>query len=108
MRRLYILVEGCSVPIVLTLPPTSIKGWETYRANLAVERQIPLDVLTEFSITQKQNGTGIKYSAVKFKALGVLGNDNRSQVKALGSGNTYNKSITGDDYNVQSTSAEPA
>ena len=101
MRRLYILVEGSNVPIIMTLPPTSIKIWEEYRANLAADRKTPGDVITEFSIGQKQkNAAGKEYSIIKLKAIGSLSTETRLTVKALGNGEVYNKDISGEDYNT--------
>lgn len=101
MRRLYILVEGSDMPIVMTLPPTSIKEWEKYKSSvLGVQRKSPQDVVTEFSITVKQNTAGIKYSVVQFKAVGAIGTETRLAVKALGQGESYSKELGGDDYNM--------
>ncbi|MCL2856171.1 MAG: hypothetical protein FWE19_00405 [Oscillospiraceae bacterium] len=103
MRRLYVLVEGSSIPIVMTMPPTSIRPWEAYKASLAVQRKAPQDVVTEFSLTTEKNAAGTAYSVVKFKAAGLLSTEARLTVKALGSGESYSKDLNGDDYNV----AEP-
>ena len=57
MRRLYILVEGSDIPVVMTLPPTSIAGWEKYKsAVLGVQRLTPKEVVTEFSLGVMVNG----------------------------------------------------
>lgn len=101
MRRLYILVEGSDMPIVMTLPPTSIAGWEKYKsAVLGVQRRSPQEVVTEFSLGVNTNAQGIKYSTVQFKAVGIIGNETRMAVKALGSGEVYDKTVSGEDYNT--------
>ena len=47
MRRLYVLVEGSVVPIILTIPPTSINNWERYKsAVLGVQMRSPKEVVT--------------------------------------------------------------
>jgi len=101
MRRLFILAEGSDMPIVLTLPPSSIAGWDKYKsAVLGVQRYSPQEVVTEFSLDTNTNTQGIKYSVVKFKAVGVVGNKQRTAIKALGMGEIYSKNIGEEDYNV--------
>jgi len=99
MRRLYILAEGCDMPIVMTLPPTSIAGWEEYKsAVLGVRRRSPGEVVTEFSLGTAANGNGIKYSVVKFKAVGLIGSEQRMTIKALGMGDVYDKNVGNEDF----------
>ena len=99
MRRLYVLVEGSVVPIILTLPPTSINGWEVYKsAVLGVQKYSPKDVVTEFTLGTAANEVGTKYSVVQFKAVGVIGVKVRETVKFLSDGETYNKKISAEDY----------
>jgi hypothetical protein len=101
MRRLFILAEDSDMPIVLTLPPTSIAGWDKYKsAVLGVQRYSPQEVVTEFSLDTNVNAQGIKYCVVKFKAVGVVGNKQRTAIKALGVGDIYSKNIGEEDYNV--------
>ena len=107
MRRLYILVEGSDIPIVMTLPPTSISAWEKYKsAVLGVQRYSPSDVITEFSLGVAVNGAGIKYSVVSFKAVGVLNMKDKETVKELASGETYDKVVVAEDYNTAPSDAE--
>jgi len=109
MRRLYIMVEGSDMPIVMTLPPTSIAGWEKYKsATLGVQRRSPQEVITEFSLTSQANSQGIKYSVAQFKAVGVVGNETRMAIKALGSGEVYDRSVGNDDYNTAGAPSEAA
>jgi len=101
MRRLFILAEDSDMPLVLTLPPSSIAGWDKYKsAVLGVQRYSPQEVVTEFSLDTNTNAQGIKYSVVKFKAVGVVGNKQRTAIKALGMGEIYNKNVGDEDYNV--------
>ena len=107
MRRLYILVEGSDMPIVMTLPPTSIASWEKYKsAILAVQRITPKEVVTEFTLGVEVNAAGTKYSAVMFKAIGVIGTETKDTVKLLSTGADYDKEVIADDYNTQKPAAE--
>lgn len=73
MHRLYIMTEGLPIPLVLSLPPTSLKAFQNYRlSTLAAKKLKPNEVVTEFSLTAQQSQSGQKYSVVKFKLLGKL------------------------------------
>ena len=110
MHRLYIMVEGMPIPLILSLPPTSLKGWQTYRlTTLATKRLKPSEVVTEFSLTSETSQSGQKYSVVKFKLLGRLAPEqaevarffsDQLHVAATGSG----LEISADDYNRADTS----
>ena len=98
MRRLYILADGCNIPLVMTLPPTSIRNWEDYRSTIAINRNVPSDVVTEFSLTSETSAQGKPYSIVKFKAVGALSNENRLAVKELSP--EQDLTIANDDYYI--------
>ena len=107
MRRLYILVEGSNIPIVMTLPPTSIAAWEKYKSVvLGVQRYTPYDVVTEFSLSTAVNGAGSKYSVVTFRAVGALNINDRNTVRGLANGDTYDKAVIAEDYNTIPIHAE--
>lgn len=73
MHRLYIITEGSPIPLMLSLPPTSLKAFQNYRlSTLAAKKLKPCEVVTEFSLSPQQSQSGQKYSVVKFKLLGKL------------------------------------
>lgn len=73
MHRLYIMVEGSAIPLILSLPPTSLKAFRNYRlSTLASKHLKPCEVVTEFSLAPQMSQSGQKYSVVKFKLLGKL------------------------------------
>ena len=96
MRRLYILADGCNIPLVMSVPPTSTSNWENYRSTLAVDRKVPSDVVTEFTLSQEKSGGGEPYSMVHFKAVGALNEATREAVKQLSP--KKDLAITDDDY----------
>ena len=110
MHRLYIMTPGVSVPLVLRLPPTGLKGVQTYLANTLAVRQLrPEEVLTEFSIAVTQNSDGIKYSVVKFKLLGKLEESDRAAAQVLADAMkraAANVGIDAEDYDRRA--AEPS
>jgi len=100
MRRLYILVESSVVPIVLTLPPTSIIKWETYKsAVLGVQMRSPKEVVTEFSLGAEVNDDGTEYAVVLFEVVGCICVKAQETIKLLGNGETYDK-VAAEDYNA--------
>ncbi len=103
MIRLYILTEGAPLPLLLALPPTSLKNWQNYRlATLAPRRLKASDVVTEFSLSPATNAAGIKYSVVKPKLLGRVSEEARTVVTMFASGiksAVSGDAVTGEDYN---------
>lgn len=73
MHRLYIMTEDMPIPLMLALPPTSLKAFQNYRLSaLAAKKLKPNEVVTEFSLVSQQSQSGQKYSVVKFRLLGKL------------------------------------
>ena len=73
MHRLYIMTEDSPIPLMLSLPPTSLKSFQNYRMSvLAAKKLKPNEVVTEFSLVPQQSQIGQKYSMVKFRLLGKL------------------------------------
>ena len=82
MHRLYIMTEGSPIPLMLSLPPTSLKAFQNYRlSTLAAKRLKPCEVVTEFSLTPQISQSGQKYSVVKFKLLGCLDDKEKEVAK---------------------------
>lgn len=73
MHRLYILVQGCPIPVTLTLPPTSLELWRSYALmDVAAAGLDVNEVVTEFSLTDMVNDAGQKYCIVNFKLVGKV------------------------------------
>lgn len=100
MHKLYIMTPGVAIPLVLCLPPTSLKNVQGYLLNvLAARRLKPWEVLTEFSIAVAQNANGVKYSTVKFKLLGQLNEDDRRAAEFFATGLKFVADVAAEDYN---------
>ena len=63
-RRMYLLREGEMLPIVLTVPSTSLKEFTKYVTRLVAKGQHANSVVTKFTLKRVQNSTGISYSQV--------------------------------------------
>lgn len=73
-RKVYIMLEDRDAPVVLTIPPTSIGGFDEYASSL-LNKGIPLQaVVTEFSQT-RVTGRGAAYAQVHVKAVQDLNSE---------------------------------
>ena len=107
MQKLYIMTEGLPVPLVLCLPPTSLKGYQNYcLSSLAMRRMKPEEVLTEFGLTVDQNSDGKKYSKVNFKLLGRLDEASRAAAGFFAAGLREAASVSAEDYNREEKRAD--
>lgn len=74
MHRIYILREGEAFPLLLTLPPTSIKNFADYLAKRVLAKgRRSFDVITKITLKKAVNSTGITYSQAVFSVAGLLG-----------------------------------
>ena len=110
MVRLYILREGEAFPLMLTLPPTSIRNWANYLAKRVLGRGLrPHQVVTKIGLKREQSRGGIAYSQATFKLVGVLPEDVQQRMAAYSQSIkrvTRGISITEDDYAVPGNASE--
>lgn len=71
-RRLYILMEGSVLPMLLDVPPTGIAAYDKYRLRLSQKGQSPARVMTRITLKKAKNANGIAYSTPAFEAVGVV------------------------------------
>lgn len=64
--RMVVLIDGYTMPLLMTLPPTSIKPWNVYASGLAQRKSAYFAVKTKFGLETKTNGGGIDYAVVTF------------------------------------------
>lgn len=73
MHRIYLLRQGEMFPLLLTLPPTSIKPFSNYIAKRIVGRgKRSYGVITKITLKREQNKNGIAYSQAQFSVAGEL------------------------------------
>lgn len=72
IRRLVILVDGWSQPALLTLPPTSIKAWDTFCSVQERNRSAYWAVRAVFKLEKQQTPSGDAYSTVAVTAAAKL------------------------------------
>lgn len=102
MHRLYILVEGCPIPVTLSLPPTSLELWRNYAVmDVAASGLDMSEVVTEFGLINETNDAGQKYSIVTFKMVGKV--DDKVKAFCVDAGNALEQAprlaIEADEYN---------
>ena len=102
MIRLYMMVEGSPIPIVLSLPPTSIEEWRNYRLGVLGPRQLkPYEVVTELSLTVKSNRAGDQYAIVKPRLIGRLSDADKANAAFFASGFQPQVVVDESDYNTE-------
>lgn len=73
MHRVYILRQGENLPLLLTLPPTSLKNISDYLGLRIVTKGMrSYGVVTKVTLKKAQNTGGINYSQAVFALAGKL------------------------------------
>ena len=104
LRRLIVPVEGWTMPAIMTLPPTSLKAFDTYASACArTKGGAYFTNWTKIELAQETNAAGIKYSLAKFSADRPLTETELSAV--IDVRHEYAElvrslNIGGDDYNT--------
>ena len=113
IHRLYISRNGNPVPLVVALPPTSLKSFKNYIAKkLLLKGRKCNQVITRITLKSAKSASNMKYSKAVFEKLGDL---NEEQLKASEAIGEFVKGIvaaetpiTTDDYNTSASSVEVA
>ena len=83
-HRVYILRQGNPVPMVLTLPPTSIKYIRDYIAKSIVLKGMRCyDVITKITLKKEKSADGIQYSRACFTFVDKLAAEQKAQTKEM-------------------------
>ncbi len=78
MHRIYILRSGEAFPLLLTLPPTSIKNFGDYVLKRVISKGYrTYEVITKITLKRAQNSTGISYSQAQFSLVAPLGTEEK-------------------------------
>lgn len=106
VHRVFVLRSGNPVPLLLTLPPTSLGSMRNYIAKkLLLQGMKSNQVITKITLKKEKSKSNMPYSKVVFEKVGML---NDEQLKSVESMHSAIKSleeaeavITSDDYNTQ-------
>lgn len=72
MRRIYLLRSGAGdlFPLIYTVPPTGLKAYDNYRAQVMIKYHGMMHgVVTRITLKKAQNGDGVAYSTPVFEAM---------------------------------------
>lgn len=84
MHRIYIVREGNPVPLIVTLPPTSIKSMRDYIGkSIVLKGMRSYDAVTKITLKKEKNATGINYSRAVFTFAGKLAPEKAAEAKAM-------------------------
>lgn len=82
LRRVYILRSGEILPLLITLPPTSIRNFSDYVSKRIVTKGMKTcDVVTRLTLAAEKSSTGIKYSKVQFAIARKLNDEEKSSMR---------------------------
>lgn len=84
MHRVYLLTSSSPLPVMLTLPPTSLKNLNTYLVKQVLSKGLrSWQVLTRVKLKKEQNRDGIVYSQAVFSSVGALLPEQQSQTEKM-------------------------
>ena len=63
-RKLFLLLEGNALPVILTLPTTSLNDFGKFITRIVGKRKKSYQFITKFTLKKDQNAGGITYSKV--------------------------------------------
>lgn len=82
MKRVAMLREGEILPVLITVPPTSVKAWNTYIVNLTSKLKKPYGVVTRVRLMKDKNKGGIEYSKGVFTRASDLSKEEVAHMQA--------------------------
>lgn len=84
VRRIYLLREGNPVPLILSLPPTSLKYLRDYIGKrILLKGMRSYDAITKITLKKEKNAAGIAYSRAVFTFVGKLTEQQRAEAAAM-------------------------
>lgn len=102
MHRVYLLRSGNPLPLMLTLPPTSLKNLNTYLVKQVLGKGLrSWQVFTRVKLKKEQNKDGITYSQAVFSRAGLLTAEQAQQTAGMAQdtrANTRQVAISPDDF----------
>ncbi len=84
MRRLYFLMEGRAMPVIIQIPPTSLKAFKDYVGMWIARKQIPPYAhVTRLTLKKETSPEGKDYSKVIFSHVSTLSAEDVGKVLAI-------------------------
>ena len=63
-RRIFLLLEGSAIPVIFSMPTTSLNDFSKYILRLVGKNKKSFQVVTKFTLKKEQNAGGITFSKV--------------------------------------------
>lgn len=103
-HRCYILRENNPVPLLLTLPPTSLNSLRNYLAKQVVLKGLrSYGVITKITLQKEKSNDGILYSRAAFSKVGIVADEQKAGVMKMVDlvKNMTQPDIVVDDYGTE-------
>jgi hypothetical protein len=81
LRLLFVLGQDSILPMMVKLPPTSVKHVDTYLARLAGTLDAYTDVVTAITLRKDKNEAGVSYSEAQFTMVRRLTDQEKTVVE---------------------------
>lgn len=111
-HRVYMLREDVPVPLVLSLPPTSLKYMRDYIGKrILLKGMRCYDAVTKITLKKEKNSGGIDYSRAVFTFVGRLPDDKRAAAQEMAGvirQSDKNLDVDDTDYNTSSQKGKMA
>lgn len=80
-RRVFILTENLLLPIMITCPPTSLKGARQFFMRLSSHGVPYFGVLSRLKLIGDKNSKGKEYSKIEFESIGRLSPEELERIR---------------------------
>ena len=85
MKHLFVLRAGDVIPLLVVLPPASIKAWQVYLTkSVLLKRRKAHGIITRIGLEKAKNAGGIEYSRATFAFGGALTPEQSEFCKQMG------------------------
>lgn len=83
-KRIFMMTPGSLMPIMVTVPPTSMKACKQYFAGLSSQNPVMYyGVVTKMSLKKEKNATGIEYAQIVFERGETLNEQQTASFKNI-------------------------
>lgn len=80
-RELYLLMESQYFPMVLSVPPSSIKVWRDFVKPLSLQGVAPWAAVVRFKLTTATNPNGDPYALLKLELVGRVPPEHKERLR---------------------------
>lgn len=107
MRRVFLIRSGEILPVMLVLPPTSIRNFTNYVGRLTMSVRPYTSVVTRVKLQKARSGGGITYSQAVFSVAEQLPKETAETMRAIAQSlRVATRSIGVTEYTANGSAAE--